>query len=621
MYDNIVNSEILYINPICKVYNKNVGFIQNKNVGKPTFLFCIYIITVMLSREVNAVMNKNLIGELSIMDSMDIKPNYAALGRKYGMDWRTVKKYHEGYQGKPNTRHKGSKLDKYKEEMTDKLSIRRVSVRGVYEFLVKKYGIDNIGSYSNFNTYVNKNKLKPGKAVKGHPRYETAVGKQGQVDWKEDIKIASKYGEIFVINVFHIVLSFSKFSYLELSIQKRTDDVIRCLVNGFKKFGGVPTELLFDNMSTVAVVGKGSKRPTNAIKELAKEFNFKVRLCGTRKPETKGTVEARNKVIDWIRAYEGEFETLEDLIGIVADINSQMNIIISQETEMSPTALFYKEKEHLQPLPETSVMERFLCPNKYRVSNEGLIRYAGRKYSVEPKLIGEEVTADILDDKLYIYYNGKLVTYHQLNEKPVNYKPEHYAQLMKGKVNESAFDDVVNENLKLMDTLLEDRTLKISPIEAASSAEALIAYLNTSEYGAWIINHFAHLSAGERMTFIKGMNDVIPYVQNRDVFISHIKYSLKGNLCKTLDFDCWVNDFMACSESESILTKEGYRIIMAKYDKEITELIDDMKKEYEEEQRDNGDSDYIIAEPGYIDPETGMEMPFKPKENRNDKYI
>ena len=559
-------------------------------------------------------MNKNLNGELSIMDSMDIKPNYAALGRKYGMDWRTVKKYHEGYQGKPNTRNKGSKLDKYKEEMADKLSIRRVSVRGVYEFLVKKYGIDNIGSYSNFNTYVNKNKLKPGKAVKGHPRYETAIGRQGQVDWKEDIKIASKYGEIFVINVFHIVLSFSKFSYLELSVQKRTDDVIRCLVNGFKKFGGVPGELLFDNMSTVAVVSKGGKRPTNAIKELAKEFNFKVRLCGTRKPETKGTVEARNKVIDWIRAYEGEFETLEDLIGIVADINSQMNIIISRDTEMSPTALFYKEKEYLQPLPESSVMERFLCPNKYRVSNEGLIRYAGRKYSVEAKLIGEEVTADILDDKLYIYYNGKLATYHQLNEKPVNYKPEHYAQLMKGKVNESVFDDVVNENLKLMDTILEDRTLKISPIEATTSAEALIAYLNTSEYGAWIINHFAHLSAGERMTFIKGMNDVIPYVQNRDVFISHIKYSLKDNLCKTLDFDCWVNDFMAYSESESILTEEGYRIIMAKYDKEITELIDDMKKEYEEKQRDNSDSDYIIAETGYIDPETGMEMPFKPKE-------
>ena len=51
------------------------------------------------------------------MDSLGIKPNYAALGRKYEMDWRTVKKYHNGYQGKPATRNKGSKLDAYQAEI------------------------------------------------------------------------------------------------------------------------------------------------------------------------------------------------------------------------------------------------------------------------------------------------------------------------------------------------------------------------------------------------------------------------------------------------------------------------------------------------------------------------
>ena len=51
-------------------------------------------------------MQYNLQGELTLMDNLDIKPNYAALGRKYGMDWRTVKKYHEGYKGKPNNREK-----------------------------------------------------------------------------------------------------------------------------------------------------------------------------------------------------------------------------------------------------------------------------------------------------------------------------------------------------------------------------------------------------------------------------------------------------------------------------------------------------------------------------------
>jgi hypothetical protein len=56
-------------------------------------------------------MQYNLQGELTIMDNLEIKPNYAALGRKYNMDWRTVKKYHEGYKGKPRKRNKPSKLD------------------------------------------------------------------------------------------------------------------------------------------------------------------------------------------------------------------------------------------------------------------------------------------------------------------------------------------------------------------------------------------------------------------------------------------------------------------------------------------------------------------------------
>ena len=135
-------------------------------------------------------MRNNLFGELNIMDQLEIKPNYAALGRKYGLDWRTIKKYHEGYEGKPTTRNKPSKLDQYSIEIKDKLTIPRVTVKGVYEFMVSKYGKDEIGSYSNFINYIKKNKLKP-KSTKssGHPRVETLPGVQAQVDWKEDIKL------------------------------------------------------------------------------------------------------------------------------------------------------------------------------------------------------------------------------------------------------------------------------------------------------------------------------------------------------------------------------------------------------------------------------------------------
>ena len=35
-------------------------------------------------------------------------------------------------------------------------------------------------------------------------------------------------------------------------------------------------------------------------------------------------------------------------------------------------------------------------PNRYKVTNESLIKYGNSRYSVDPKLIGEEVTVDNL---------------------------------------------------------------------------------------------------------------------------------------------------------------------------------------------------------------------------------
>lgn len=518
-------------------------------------------------------MMNNLQGELILMDSMGIKSNYAQLARKYGMDWRTVKKYHQGYKGKPTTRMKASKLDTYQIEIKDKLAIRRITVKGVYEFMVDKYGIKEIGCYSNFMAYVKKNKLLPKKSNTGHPRYETKIGEQGQVDWKEDITLVSRTGERHTINILHVALSFSRYSHLALSIQKRTDDVLRCLINCFEAFGGIPSELLFDNMATVANVHGGKKKITDSISRFAKDFGFHVRLCGSRKPETKGTVEAKNKVIDWIRAYDGEFDTPDDLSDILEKINAKMNININSETGMSPTALFYKEKEYLHPLPKDPIIDQYLSPNKYKVSNEALIRFGGSRYSVHPKLIDEEVTADALDNKLYIYYKGKLVTFHPLSEKPLNYLPEHYTILMKGKVKAADLEAAANENLKLMDTLLEARKTEVSNLEATESPEALIAYMNGSAYGNWIIGQYAHMSKADRKTFIKGMNGVLSFVKDKEMFMSRLKYSVKADWCKQLDYDCWMNDFMAVCDAECILTDEGYEKIKDKYKTKIQDTM------------------------------------------------
>ena len=67
----------------------------------------------------------------------------------------------------------------------------------------------------------------------------------------------------------------------------------------------------------------------------------------------------------------------------------------------------------------------------------------------------------------------------------MNYKAEHYESLLKGKVKNTDMSHRVQQNLKIMDTLLEERKVTISSIEATASADALITYLNQNHKPAF----------------------------------------------------------------------------------------------------------------------------------------
>ena len=86
--------------------------------------------------------------------------------------------------------------------------------------MLRKYGTKRIGSYSNFNRYVTVNKLKQKAKSQGHPKFEKNPGEQAQVDWKEDIHITNIYGEVFIINVLHTTLKYSRYAHLEMTAQK-----------------------------------------------------------------------------------------------------------------------------------------------------------------------------------------------------------------------------------------------------------------------------------------------------------------------------------------------------------------------------------------------------------------
>ena len=53
-------------------------------------------------------MDKGLITQLQILKLSNIKPNFSELARLYDLDRRTVKRYYDGYEGKPKHHNKSA---------------------------------------------------------------------------------------------------------------------------------------------------------------------------------------------------------------------------------------------------------------------------------------------------------------------------------------------------------------------------------------------------------------------------------------------------------------------------------------------------------------------------------
>ncbi len=400
-------------------------------------------------------MNEALKTQLKILRLSDIKPNFSELARLYDVDRRTVKKYYDGYEGKAVHREKPSKLDKHYELIKQKLSVKGANVRAVYEFILSEKDPD-IGTYSNFNKYIKSKGLKPVKTPAGHPRFETAPGIQAQVDWKEDVSIPNKFGEIFTFQVFDYKLGNSRYTHFTYKLYKTRQDVFDCLIASFRATGGVPKEILFDNMSSIVDRDGERKNISNQVRAFAKDFNFRIKLCKPRHPFTKGKVESVNKFLTWLLPYEREFETEEELITILKKINQKVNTYPCQETNMPPLLLFQKEKEYLQTLPPVEVIESYLPHDRQTtVRSDSLVTYQNCKYSVPPEYIGKTVRLLVSDNTLRIYYSTDLIAVHTLSQKRLNYQKDHYQQLLIQTLKDAdTAVELAEANLKQMDDFL-----------------------------------------------------------------------------------------------------------------------------------------------------------------------
>lgn len=208
-----------------------------------------------------------------------------------------------------------------------------------------------------------------------------------------------------------------------------TDNLLSFLALSFEEIGGVPKELVIDNLKQFVETPRRNGNPailTSKFDEFCKDYGITPKPCIPGRAKTKGKTEIQNKIVDQLKNYNGKYIDIYDMHEKLEIINKEDNDDISQATKFPRNFLLEKEKDDLMPLPRKEIRQKYhLTLNEVAVSNESLISYKSNKYSVPKKFIGLKVGLAVQRDKLLIYYNNKVITIHQISNKLLNIKEEH----------------------------------------------------------------------------------------------------------------------------------------------------------------------------------------------------
>jgi transposase len=411
---------------------------------------------------VNNLMDLNKLK--SFEDESNLKVNASELARELGVDRRTIRKYINGYE-KTETRKRKTQFDGYYEIIDELLGndIKIFKYKSMlYRYLSDNHGLKApessfrryISSIEKFNDYFT-NKKHATVSDKSAMRFETDLGKQGQVDWKESMEIVLNTGEMVIINIFVFLLSYSRYRVYRVSITKTRDVLRHFLSEAFETIGGVPEEILFDNMKTVMDVSRTryfKGKINDEFFEFANDFGFKVKPCIAARAQTKGKVESPMRILDELYAYNGDL-SYEQLVMKVTEINNRENNRFHESYRAIPILGLNKEKNALLALPNSEIRRHHKIKSKtLSVNKSSMISFESRLYSVPPKYISKRVSVQCFDNQLHVYYNTELIALHSPSNKHLNYQSDHYKQISKLTLpfDEDDIEEIAKNNLKII---------------------------------------------------------------------------------------------------------------------------------------------------------------------------
>ncbi|MCG8376645.1 MAG: IS21 family transposase [Chlorobiales bacterium] len=386
------------------------------------------------------------------------------IAAKLGIHRNTVKRYITDKQPPAYRKNKrrDSILAPYHQIIRDWLDQGDFTATWIFD---KLKGLGYCGGYDTVRSFVKQ--IKARKARQAFIRFETEPARQAQMDWA-DLKIDTPDGPSRWVYLFTLILGYSRALFAWFVEHCTLETFMDGHIKAFGYLGGVPKEILYDNMKHVVIGRKGRKVTFNhEFVHFAAHYGFTSIACMPYSPWVKGKVE---RPIDYIRErfWRGyQFESIEQANADLRRwLDRTANCRVHGTHHQPVSERWQHEKVLLTPCPASDYDTAIKVYRK--VYKDCLVAYNANRYIVPADVVGKKILLKIKHGTIRFYDDGQLLaTYtepagkHQIIGNRLFYEQlqrerrarrQHYgrnkgAATTRGLTNASLFPEVMHRPL------------------------------------------------------------------------------------------------------------------------------------------------------------------------------
>jgi transposase len=270
--------------------------------------------------------------------------------------------------------------------------------------------------------------LRPRRLSEAFLRLRTLPGEQAQADWGS----FGAWGERR-LSCFVMVLSWSRALHALFTLDQSMESFLRGHQEAFEFFGGVPRQVLYDNLKSAVLERRGEAiRFHPRLLELCGHYHFAPRPVAPARGNEKGRVERQ---IQYLRSSFFAARRFRDIDDLNAQFRQWRDQIAHQrrqpvEAEGRVADAFEREREFLLPLPSHPFEAQTVMV--LRSGKTPYLRFDRNCYSIPPHLLRQPLTLIADVDSVRILHGQEEVARHPrawaVRQTVEN--PEHLAELL-----------------------------------------------------------------------------------------------------------------------------------------------------------------------------------------------